>query len=78
MEGDTTTTRQATGRKDFNPRPPHGGRRAERTQNASYTAISIHALRMEGDVKDGDSTVWQANFNPRPPHGGRLKAIIRL
>ena len=34
---------------DFNPRPPHGGRRVGRAVGAVVVDISIHALLTEGD-----------------------------
>ena len=41
----------------------------------SYTAISIHSLRMEGDVSDNQFRQTKRHFNPLPPHGGRLTAF---
>ena len=38
-----------TGRADFYPRPPRGGRRFFPKRAASSSTISIHALREEGD-----------------------------
>ena len=37
--------------KDFNPRPPRGGRRGLRDQQRLRLAISIHAPREGGDAK---------------------------
>ena len=34
---------------DFNPLPPHGGRRYSRKYARGNAHISIHSLRMEGD-----------------------------
>ena len=48
-EGDAGPTGGCTVRKDFNPRPPRGGRHPQgRTCNLPCR-ISIHALREEGD-----------------------------
>ena len=35
---------------NFNPLPPHGGRRAFRKGSGYIRTISIHSLRMEGDL----------------------------
>ena len=35
---------------DFYPRPPRGGRPENYTPEASWSVISIHALREEGDA----------------------------
>ena len=35
--------------RDFNPLPPHGGRRAFHKGSGCIRTISIHSLRMEGD-----------------------------
>ena len=57
--------------RDFYPRPPRGGRRADCSRSRRQAGISIHALREEGD-----SALWTlfrrpSNFYPRPPRGGR-------
>ena len=36
-------------RKNFNPLPPHGGRRHMSRTSSFCRSISIHSLRMEGD-----------------------------
>ncbi len=58
--------------KNFNPRPPWGGRPAAVAAIQKVVSISIHALRGEGDVvcvvRCRGKT---ADFNPRPPWGGR-------
>ena len=56
---------------DFNPRPPHGGRRAAAQVDPAAHSISIHAPRMGGDGRDVSGCPVKSNFNPRPPHGGR-------
>ena len=48
-EGDTDTYNHGWIRQDFNPRPPRGGRPANKTDIDALKAISIHALREEGD-----------------------------
>ena len=50
MEGDYTSTEVKARYKDFNPLPPHGGRRGVSIPGTVTSFISIHSLRMEGDV----------------------------
>ncbi len=62
--------------RDFNPLPPHGGRRKIVRNAKTFQIISIHSLRMEGDRTDMSCTAHSADFNPLPPHGGRLDTPI--
>ena len=58
--------------KNFNPRPPWGGRPGIFVKDAGEKFISIHALRGEGDDRDIGNKLYIPNyFNPRPPWGGR-------
>ena len=52
--------------KDFNPRPPRGGRRGDRERGALQRQISINALRKEGDlmVSERPSLWWQFQSTP--------------
>ena len=55
----------------FNPRSPHGERRAEIHHHQQWHSISIHAPRTGSD---GGSNCFQngnSYFNPRSPHGER-------
>ena len=56
---------------NFNPRAPHGARRAPPLQRRALVAISIHALRMERDGSQLRRSRRHADFNPRAPHGAR-------
>ena len=47
-----TRTRAIPSIKDFNPRPPRGGRHSQHAQKSRVKAISIHAPREGGDSKD--------------------------
>ena len=59
-------------RRNFNPRPPRGGRRRRSLPKRPTTTISIHALREEGDgVFPAVIVDKRYDFNPRPPRGGR-------
>ena len=49
-EGDPKTLGRAGGRRDFNPRPPRGGRLEPASSRHEQVRISIHALREEGDL----------------------------
>ena len=49
MEGDGRSVFQALRQLDFNPLPPHGGRRPSIDCSVWRSLISIHSLRMEGD-----------------------------
>ena len=74
MEGDQAPCRPYRTDCNFNPRPPHGGRRRARPRSIKRRRISIHALRMEGDSITWTTRSARRNFNPRPPHGGRPHA----
>ena len=50
-EGDRWREKLPSGRPDFYPRPPRGGRRASVTSGKHGASISIHALREEGDQR---------------------------
>ena len=55
----------------FYPRPPRGGRPENYTPEASWSVISIHALREEGDAHGASCWMRHRYFYPRPPRGGR-------
>ena len=56
---------------DFYPRPPRGGRPADKRDKLLDLWISIHALREEGDALYDEVGRFQSDFYPRPPRGGR-------
>ena len=58
-------------RRNFNPRPPRGGRRQGRRCGWPPAQISIHAPREGGDAAEPTASTSRSNFNPRPPRGGR-------
>ena len=64
------------GPRHFYPRPPRGGRQAYLAASASFSGISIHALREEGDCFCRGGRRPFANFYPRPPRGGRHVVVI--
>ena len=49
-EGDGAHGARFGGSTYFYPRPPRGGRQAQRLESCAQYVISIHALREEGDV----------------------------
>ena len=59
-------------RRNFNPRPPRGGRRELRHWEGIGQSISIHAPREGGDSAPPPRPCGPWYFNPRPPRGGRL------
>ena len=58
-------------RRNFNPRPPRGGRLCIPSRLFPDSCISIHALREEGDISIAAARSRHCYFNPRPPRGGR-------
>ena len=58
----------------FNPRPPHGERRAQLPLRPARTPISIHAPRTGSDDERRRTALQPPHFNPRSPHGERLCA----
>ena len=63
---------------DFNPLPPHGGRRSGTCDSQQDRLISIHSLRMEGDGIRHFRKRRSEYFNPLPPHGGRLCHLLPI
>ena len=62
--------------KNFNPRPPCGGRHLLFRKFFFYAVISIHAPRVGGDFSPRRTRLLCLHFNPRPPCGGRLDSGI--
>ena len=60
-------------RRNFNPRPPRGGRLDAGHDYRTGLYISIHVLREEDDPRSAASPPARGNFNPRPPRGGRRR-----
>ena len=56
---------------DFNPRSPHGERRAKNRRRENNQEISIHAPRTGSDATALVCNSRLDNFNPRSPHGER-------
>ena len=75
----TPSVRRATRRsspmrgtwRDFNPRPPCGGRPECEECEIRRIKVSTHALRAEGDGCSRAARPQNPCFNPRPPCGGR-------
>ena len=70
-EGDAYATICYYRIKNFNPRPPWGGRLCLLIPGFPLSSISIHALRGEGDGAQVCAQAPFRYFNPRPPWGGR-------
>ena len=71
-EGDGGNFPRKSPTKNFNPRPPRGGRRLQGVPTATDWEISIHALREESDRTGRWRSAAPSYFNPRPPRGERL------
>ncbi len=56
---------------DFNPRSPHGERRAGLWGQTPEETISIHAPRTGSDASSNRALQTMRHFNPRSPHGER-------
>ena len=56
---------------DFNPRPPHGGRRSAESALSSESIFQSTSPARGTTAKRIPRFFWRLNFNPRPPHGGR-------
>ena len=65
----------STPREHFNPRSPHGERRAS-LQGCNFNRrISIHAPRTGSDLPRTEGDALGTYFNPRSPHGERRGGI---
>ena len=61
----------------FNPRSPHGERRARNVASLQHWRISIHAPRTGSDAKSlGGAAGAAKDFNPRSPHGERHNSAV--
>ena len=78
MEDDVWLLMRISTMRNFNPRPPHGGRQVVDNFRAYGKYISIHVLRMEDDKTLHPAALAWLHFNPRPPHGGRLSKSTML
>ena len=78
MEGDLFQATPMPEPLNFNPLPPHGGRRYACAGVSAGLYISIHSLRMEGDVSFASQISTWKYFNPLPPHGGRRGNLFLL
>ena len=63
-------------KRNFNPRPPGGGRQPTGITSIHLYAISIHVPRVEDDIVRDHCIIMGGNFNPRPPGGGRQQGYI--
>ena len=77
MEGDVTAPPIGNKEANFNPLPPHGGRRDFIVFSEHRDNISIHSLRMEGDAVRAFGDALPDHFNPLPPHGGRPNLLTQ-
>ena len=61
--------------KNFNPRPPCGGRLVGSEDSQRSELISIHVPRAGDDTRRPRLQGENGHFNPRPPCGGRHKCV---
>ena len=61
--------------RNFNPRPPRGGRRRSCRNCSPAQYFNPRPPREGGDDQSTVQRMWNSNFNPRPPRGGRLLAV---
>ena len=62
--------------KDFNPRPPRGGRRSKVQDKPKKQAISIHAPREGGDKAQDVSSTYEKISIHAPREGGDQKISL--
>ena len=67
------TADSVTKREYFNPRSPHGERRAVPGKPVPFGTISTHAPRTGSDACPPSAAAPTAYFNPRSPHGERRR-----
>ena len=79
MEGDFYGIRPASAASDFNPLPPHGGRRLD-ARYRSFRPVHFNPLPPHGGrrLREQTATGGTADFNPLPPHGGRHNYVFRF
>ena len=68
-EGDRKAVKFLRKERNFNPRPPWGGRRVQRSPRKADTRISIHALRGEGDNHSERPLLVDFRFQSTPSVG---------
>ena len=76
-EGDTIKIMPSLTRRNFNPRPPHGGRPGScclpELPQGHFNPLPPHGGRRLQFCR----FLWTWDFNPLPPHGGRLHSVGR-
>ena len=70
-EGDTASWTRPTASRNFNPRPPHGGRHAAPPEDTPVNRFQPAPPARRATRRPFGSTCRSTYFNPRPPHGGR-------
>ena len=79
MEGDWITFPQLMQTKNFNPLPPHGGRRFFGTFKSAGSAFQSTPSAWRETLQAIRRTAAARDFNPLPPHGGRhFQSVVIL
>ena len=73
VEDDADLWVSPSSKRNFNPRPPCGGRLSRSHSLNPRTSISIHVPRVEDDCNASSVCPFFVDFNPRPPCGGRQR-----
>ena len=77
-EGDARTKSCRNPPKNFNPRPPWGGRRRAADETFYLTKFQSTPSVGRATMNTAKDTFNYINFNPRPPWGGRPSALRSL
>ena len=73
MEGDAEVIICGFHHDNFNPRPPHGGRRGVLVGLVSSVAFQSTPSAWRATFESLRGVQVVEDFNPRPPHGGRRR-----
>ena len=73
--GDTSRSGTASASRNFNPRPPCGGRLGKKRLDNSIVNISIHAPRVGGDMTSSWRLLVRLKFQSTPPVWGATISI---
>ena len=71
MEGDNPAAVHRNTARNFNPRPPHGGRQGLSAPHAGVQEFQSTPSAWRATYDNITFRVKLDDFNPRPPHGGR-------
>ena len=70
-EGDRVSVRGCSPQRDFNPRPPRGGRLMGPSESINRALFQSTPSARRATTGWGRASTSRSNFNPRPPRGER-------